>query len=66
MPRATILPGRVPKYNLEAGSGSHAEETARMLVGIEKVLLEEKPEVVLAEGDTNSVLAAPWRRRNSI
>jgi len=46
-----------PKYNLEVGSGTHAEETGKMLVGIEKILLEEKPDVVLAEGDTNSVLA---------
>jgi len=47
-----------PRYNLEVGSGSHAEETAKMLVGIEKVLLEEKPDIVLVEGDTNSVFAA--------
>ena len=46
-----------PKYNLEAGSGSHAEETARMLTGIEKILLDEKPNIVLVEGDTNSVMA---------
>ena len=46
-----------PEYNLEVGSGSHAEETGKMLTGIEKVLLEEKPDVVLVEGDTNSVLA---------
>ncbi|MDO8568204.1 MAG: UDP-N-acetylglucosamine 2-epimerase (non-hydrolyzing) [Dehalococcoidales bacterium] len=45
------------RYNLEAGSGSHAEETGKMLVGIEKVLLQEKPDVVLVQGDTNSVLA---------
>jgi len=46
-----------PRYNLEAGSGTHAEETAKMLTGIEKILLNERPEVVLVEGDTNSVLA---------
>jgi UDP-N-acetylglucosamine 2-epimerase (non-hydrolysing) len=46
-----------PKYNLEVGSGSHAEETGKMLMGIEQVLLKERPDVVLVEGDTNSVLA---------
>lgn len=45
------------KYNLNVGSGSHAEETGKMLIGIEKVLRKEKPDVVLIEGDTNSVLA---------
>ncbi|MDM7998644.1 MAG: UDP-N-acetylglucosamine 2-epimerase (non-hydrolyzing) [Dehalococcoidia bacterium] len=45
------------KFNLEAGSGSHAEETGKIMVGVEKVLLAEKPDVVLVEGDTNSVLA---------
>ncbi|MEM2876126.1 MAG: UDP-N-acetylglucosamine 2-epimerase, partial [Candidatus Bathyarchaeia archaeon] len=46
-----------PRYNLQVGSGSHAEETRRMLMGVEKVLLKEKPDIVLVEGDTNSVLA---------
>jgi UDP-N-acetylglucosamine 2-epimerase (non-hydrolysing) len=46
-----------PKYNLDVGSGTHAEETAKMLIGVETVLIKEKPDVVLVEGDTNSVLA---------
>ncbi len=46
-----------PKYNIEVGSGSHAEETGKMLIGIEGILKEEKPDIVLVEGDTNSVLA---------
>ncbi len=45
------------KYNLDAGSGSHAEQTGKMLIGIEKVLKEERPDVVLVEGDTNTVIA---------
>lgn len=46
-----------PKYNLGVSSGSHAEETGKMLIGMEKILLKEKPDIVLVEGDTNSVLA---------
>jgi UDP-N-acetylglucosamine 2-epimerase (non-hydrolysing) len=46
-----------PEYNVGAGSGSHAEQTARILLGAEKVLLEAKPDIVLVQGDTNSVLA---------
>ena len=47
-----------PTYNLEVGSGSHAEQTARILIGTEQALQDENPDIVLVEGDTNSVLAA--------
>lgn len=46
-----------PKYNLNVGSGSHAKETGIMLMKIEDVLVKEKPNVVLVQGDTNTVLA---------
>ncbi len=46
-----------PKYNLGVGSGSHAQQTGRILVKLERVLKKEKPEVVLVQGDTNTVLA---------
>jgi UDP-N-acetylglucosamine 2-epimerase len=46
-----------PRYRLEAGSGSHAEQLARMLPGIERAALEERPNWVIVFGDTNSTLA---------
>jgi UDP-N-acetylglucosamine 2-epimerase (non-hydrolysing) len=46
------------KYNLEVGSGSHAEQTAKILIGVGEVLQEENPNIVLVEGDTNSVFAS--------
>jgi len=45
------------KYNLDVESGSHAVQTAKMLTGIEEILLEEMPDVILVQGDTNTVLA---------
>jgi len=47
-----------PDVNLEAGSGSHAVQTAEIMKRIEPVLLDYKPQMVLVVGDVNSTLAA--------
>lgn len=46
-----------PQYHLEAGSGSHAQQTAEILKRIEPVLLSEKPAGVIVVGDVNSTIA---------
>jgi UDP-N-acetylglucosamine 2-epimerase (non-hydrolysing) len=47
-----------PDHMLGVGSGSHAEQTARVLERLEPVLVEERPDLVLVPGDVNSTLAA--------
>ncbi|WP_448547375.1 non-hydrolyzing UDP-N-acetylglucosamine 2-epimerase [Thalassotalea fusca] len=46
-----------PHYNLGVGSGLHSNQTGNILIQMEPILLEEKPDVVLVQGDTNTVLA---------
>jgi UDP-N-acetylglucosamine 2-epimerase (non-hydrolysing) len=46
-----------PDIHLGVGSGSHAEQTARVMVAFEKVCLEERPDLVVVAGDVNSTLA---------
>ncbi|BDZ68310.1 non-hydrolyzing UDP-N-acetylglucosamine 2-epimerase [Methanobacterium ferruginis] len=46
-----------PDYNIGVGSDSHSKQTAIMMKGIEEVLVSEKPDIVLVQGDTNAVLA---------
>jgi len=45
------------RYNLDVGSGSHAEQTGKIMAGVEKVIGAEKPDIVLVQGDTNTVMA---------
>jgi UDP-GlcNAc3NAcA epimerase len=42
---------------IQSGSGTHAEQTARMLIGLDPVIADERPDAVLVYGDTNSTLA---------
>src|SRR4029077_16696006 len=46
-----------PDVNLGVGSGTHAQQTAGMLVGIERLLEQERPDWLIVYGDTNSTLA---------
>ena len=46
-----------PSYSLAAGGGTHAEQTAAMLTGLEPIIEAEQPEAVLVYGDTNSTLS---------
>jgi UDP-GlcNAc3NAcA epimerase len=48
---------RRPDHRLEIHGGSHADMTGRMLPALEAVMLEERPDIVLVYGDTNSTLA---------
>jgi UDP-N-acetylglucosamine 2-epimerase (non-hydrolysing) len=46
-----------PHYNLGVGSGTHAEQTGRVMIAYEKLLLETRPDLVVVVGDVNSTLA---------
>ncbi len=45
------------RYNPDVGSGRHGAQIGRVVAGIEEVLIKEEPDVVLVEGDMNTVLA---------
>ena len=47
-----------PDYNLGISGGSHGSMTGKMLIGIEEILMKEKPDALLVYGDTNSTMAA--------
>jgi len=46
-----------PDFYLGVGSGSHAVQTAGIMIGFEKVLLDEKPDLIIVVGDVNSTMA---------
>ena len=48
---------REPDYHLEVGSGSHAQQTGQIMMRVEAILEQEKPDLILVYGDTNSTLA---------
>jgi UDP-N-acetylglucosamine 2-epimerase (non-hydrolysing) len=52
-----------PGINLEVGSGSHAEQTARVMMAFEPVCLEQRPDWVIVVGDVNSTVACALTAR---
>jgi UDP-N-acetylglucosamine 2-epimerase (non-hydrolysing) len=46
-----------PHFHLGAGSGSHAEQTGRVMIAYEKLLMEKRPDLVVVVGDVNSTMA---------
>lgn len=47
-----------PYRNLDSKSGTHAQQTSRIMVRCEEALLEDKPDMIIVKGDTNSALGA--------
>lgn len=46
-----------PDYKLNVRSGTQAEQTGKIMLGVEQILIKEKPEVLVVQGDTNTMLA---------
>lgn len=46
-----------PGFSLDVGSGHHGEQTGKILAGVERVCKEQRPDIVIVQGDTNTVLA---------
>jgi UDP-N-acetylglucosamine 2-epimerase (non-hydrolysing) len=47
-----------PDHFLGVGSGTHGEQTARVIAGLEPILIEERPDAIVVPGDVNSTMAA--------
>src|SRR5215210_2469644 len=48
---------RAPDYSLGVGSGSHGDQTGKVLIAFERILIERQPQLVVVAGDVNSTLA---------
>ena len=44
-----------PYVNLDVGSGTHAEQTGRIMIAFERVILEEEPDLIIVVGDVNLI-----------
>jgi UDP-N-acetylglucosamine 2-epimerase (non-hydrolysing) len=47
-----------PDFDLKVGSGSHSDQTSRVMTGVESLAKSERPDIIIAQGDTNTVLSA--------
>lgn len=47
-----------PQYSFEVGSGTHATQTGKIMIAAEKLFKQANPDIILAQGDTNTVMAA--------
>lgn len=48
---------RHPDYTLEVGSGSHAQQTGKIMASLEPIIIQENPDWVVVQGDTNTTLS---------
>ena len=49
-----------PKYNLNVGSGSQGQQIGKIFAGVERVFLKDRPDIVVVQGDTNSVFGGAF------